>query len=137
MACGSDVADDADRCPSCGAEQQEKLFHEGSDVRLEVDRLGELMPERDLSLPAGRWGRASEHPSRRSSMKMVMRALRNPNPSSSSLQAQLRAAANRHRPQRPSRIASRSLHLGWRVSKKSRCAHWSRQRPKFERRIRP
>jgi hypothetical protein len=67
MACGSDVAEDAARCPSCGAEQEEKLFHEGSDVRLEVDRLGELMPERDLSLPAGRWGRASEHPKASSS----------------------------------------------------------------------
>jgi hypothetical protein len=60
MACGSDVAESADRCPHCDAEQ-EKLFHESSDVRLEVDRLGEL-PNADLSLPAGRWGRASEHP---------------------------------------------------------------------------
>jgi hypothetical protein len=73
MACGSDVADDADRCPSCGAEQQEKLFHEGSDVRLEVDRLGELMPERDLSLPAGRWGRASEHPKASSSSPSALK----------------------------------------------------------------
>lgn len=67
MACGSDVAEGADRCPSCGAEQEEKLFHEGSDVRLEVDRLGELLPDRDLSLPAERWGRASEHPKASSS----------------------------------------------------------------------
>jgi hypothetical protein len=67
MACGSDVAESADRCPACGAEQEEKLFHEGSDVRLEVDRLGELMPNVDLSLPAGRWGRASEHPKASSS----------------------------------------------------------------------
>ncbi len=67
MACGSDVAEGADRCPSCGVEQEEKLFHEGSDVRLEVDRLGELMADRDLSLPAERWGRASEHPKASSS----------------------------------------------------------------------
>jgi hypothetical protein len=62
MACGSDVAEGAARCPACGVEQEEKLFHEGSDVRLEVDRLGELLPNKDLSLPAERWGRASEHP---------------------------------------------------------------------------
>lgn len=67
MACGSDVAEGADRCPRCGVEQEEKLFHEGSDVRLEVDRLGELLAERDLSLPAERWGRASEHPKASSS----------------------------------------------------------------------
>lgn len=62
MACGSGVAADDDRCPNCGAEHEQKLFHEGSDVRLEVDRLGELLPNVELSLPAGRWGRASEHP---------------------------------------------------------------------------
>ena len=62
MACGSDVAGDADRCNACGAEQETKLFHEGSDVRLEPDRLGEELPTGDLNLPAGRWGRASEHP---------------------------------------------------------------------------
>lgn len=62
MACGSEVAQDADRCPSCGAEQEPKLFHEGSDVRLEIDRLGEELVNKDLSMPAGRWGRASEHP---------------------------------------------------------------------------
>jgi hypothetical protein len=68
MACGSDVAEDADRCPNCGAEPDTKLFHENSDVRLEVDRLGELTGDRDLSLPAGRWGRASEHPKHSSSV---------------------------------------------------------------------
>lgn len=67
MACGSDVAEGAARCPACGVEQEEKLLHEGSDVRLEVDRLGELLPNKDLSLPAERWGRASESPKSSSS----------------------------------------------------------------------
>jgi hypothetical protein len=62
MACGSDVTTDAERCDACGAEKESKLFHEGSDVRLEPDRLGEAMASADLSLPAGQWGRASEHP---------------------------------------------------------------------------
>ena len=62
MACGSDVGGDADRCDACGAEQETKLFHESSDVRLEPDRLGEELPSGELHLPAGRWGRASEHP---------------------------------------------------------------------------
>ncbi|HKP63669.1 MAG TPA: hypothetical protein VJV78_43340 [Polyangiales bacterium] len=62
MACGSDVDDDAVRCKVCGADRDPEVLHEGSDVRLEVERLGEALPNKDLSLPAGRWGRASEHP---------------------------------------------------------------------------
>ncbi|HKU36886.1 MAG TPA: hypothetical protein VJR89_02030 [Polyangiales bacterium] len=62
MACGSEVADGAERCPVCGAETDGELLHEGSEVRLEIERLGEELTSKDLSLPAGRWGRASEHP---------------------------------------------------------------------------
>jgi hypothetical protein len=62
MACGSDVDGDAVRCKVCGADREGDVLHEGSDVRLEVERLGEALPHKDLSLPAGRWGRASEHP---------------------------------------------------------------------------
>jgi hypothetical protein len=62
MACGSDVDDDAVRCKVCGADREGEVLHEGSDVRLEVERLGEALPSKELSLPAGSWGRASEHP---------------------------------------------------------------------------
>jgi len=80
MACGSDVSGDAVRCDACGAEQEAKLFHESSDVRLEPDRLGEELPSSELSLPAGRWGRASEHPKLEPSHPHPSRAQPSPKP---------------------------------------------------------
>jgi hypothetical protein len=62
MACGSEVSDDADRCTACGAGIEPRLFHERSDVRVEADRLGEELANKDERLSGGGWGRASEHP---------------------------------------------------------------------------
>ena len=67
MACGSEAGEDATRCTACGRELEPRLFHESSDVRLEAERLGEAVPAQEASLPAGAWGRASEHPHERTS----------------------------------------------------------------------
>jgi hypothetical protein len=59
--CGAAAADAADHCESCGALLEVRKLHEGSDVRIEQERLDAALPV-DPSLPAGRWGRVSDHP---------------------------------------------------------------------------
>jgi hypothetical protein len=60
--CGAEADEPADHCDSCGAALEIRRLHEGSDVRIEPERLETELDESELSLPAGRWGRVSDHP---------------------------------------------------------------------------
>ncbi len=68
--CGAAADDAAEQCASCGAPLENRRLHEGSDVRIESERLdAELTAE--LALASGRWGRASDHPSAVSTVTRV------------------------------------------------------------------
>jgi hypothetical protein len=59
--CGAAVEDAAEHCASCGATLEARRLHEGSDVRIESERLGAALTA-EHALGAGRWGRVSDHP---------------------------------------------------------------------------
>jgi hypothetical protein len=59
--CGAAVDDTAEHCANCGATLEARRLHEGSDVRIEPERLGAALTA-EHSLTAGRWGRVSDHP---------------------------------------------------------------------------
>jgi hypothetical protein len=62
--CGAAADDAADHCERCGVPLEARKLHEGSDVRIEPERLDAALPH-DPSLPASRWGRVSDHPAPR------------------------------------------------------------------------
>jgi hypothetical protein len=59
--CGAAVEDTAEQCANCGAPIEARRLHEGSDVRIEPERLGAALTV-EGSLAVGRWGRVSDHP---------------------------------------------------------------------------
>jgi hypothetical protein len=59
--CGAAVEDTAEQCANCGAPIEARRLHEGSDVRIEPERLGAALTA-EGSLAVGRWGRVSDHP---------------------------------------------------------------------------
>lgn len=57
--CGASASDDAKRCEVCGG-KLENRFHEGSDLRVEPERI-DALPS-DPQVANGRWSRVSDHP---------------------------------------------------------------------------
>jgi hypothetical protein len=67
--CGAAASDAAERCEACGAPLEPRRLHEGSDLRVELERLGEALPS-EVELPSAGWGRVSDHPGPRSAAEM-------------------------------------------------------------------
>jgi hypothetical protein len=59
--CGASVDPNAERCERCGAQLEPRRLHEGSDVRIEPERIDAALPS-ELAPASGRWGRVSDHP---------------------------------------------------------------------------
>ena len=62
MDCGAVATEEAEQCECCGGQLPPRRLHEQSDVRIEAERLGAVLPEEPSPLPDGRWGRVSDHP---------------------------------------------------------------------------
>ena len=59
--CGTAASEEAEQCDSCGGQLTPRRLHEESDVRIEAERLGAVLPI-ETPLPDGRWARVSDHP---------------------------------------------------------------------------
>ena len=83
--CGAPAANDEDsQCAVCGASlvssEDSRRLHEGSDVRVEISRLGASTPA-PSPVPDGRWARVSDHPrAELSDSKEVPQLLNSPHP---------------------------------------------------------
>src|SRR5688572_11154059 len=59
--CGASASEDAEHCEACGSRLEPRLLHEGSDVRVEPERVGAALLS-EAPAPNGRWARVSDHP---------------------------------------------------------------------------
>lgn len=59
--CGAPASEEAEHCEACGSRLEPRRLHEGSDVRIEADRVGAELPS-ESPVPNGRWARVSDHP---------------------------------------------------------------------------
>jgi len=107
--CGAATDDAADHCERCGVLLEAHKLHEGSDVRVEPERLDAALPH-DPSLPAGRWGRVSDHPAPRVSVEHSQpepAAVRNePTVEPAAVSAPAVAAAPEAPPTKPAGVAA-------------------------------
>jgi hypothetical protein len=62
MDCGAAATEEAEQCDRCGGQLPPRRLHEQSDVRIEAERIGAVLPEEASPLPDGRWARVSDHP---------------------------------------------------------------------------